>query len=282
MGKALKPFVVIVFLLSLVAVGLEVMIFQKREEFKGRMVKLERTTVEVARHLEIEDFRPDRLQDFEQMDGALRQVATMANDQVERRKREETEHEATRQTLATTQAELSDERAEHARTRNTLQETRETLAQRETELREARTQIASLEGDIRRLNTEIDEKNLEIARLNEEAEAQARELQLAQNAAQTWQRRFEAERDRRLGERARGPAQEVSGSVLLIDPEWRFVILSLGTEHGLAEGVEMLVSRDEEFVGRVRVSAVERNLSVADIVGAINVRTGDEVISPGS
>jgi len=278
MGKALKPFVVIVFLLSLVALGLQIFIFREKEVFKGRMVKLEENAVLVARNLEFEAFQKDRLKDFTQMDGALGQLAAAAQTKTQVLHETTATLETTRATLAQRETELSNTRAELAQTQQTLQDTRDSLAQREGELRDERANVARLTGDVQRLTAEVDQKNLEIVGLREADQAQKNQI-----ATLVTQNENHRETIRRLRD-GQGRSQVANltstGTVLLIDSEWRFVVLSIGSESGLRDGVELLVSRGEEFIGRVVVTAVEKNVAVADVVGNIVLRTGDEVMSP--
>ena len=54
--------------------------------------------------------------------------------------------------------------------------------------------------------------------------------------------------------------------VNLSDPKWGFVILGAGSEQGMIQRAELLVSRNGKLVAKVRVRRVEKDRSIADLV----------------
>jgi cell shape-determining protein MreC len=94
-------------------------------------------------------------------------------------------------------------------------------------------------------------------------------------------RRIKRERDA-SGEisRFRLPA-DLSTKVLVVDPKWHFVVLDAGEDQGVLERGELLVSRGGKLVGKVRVSRVERNRCVADVMDGwdlAELMEGDQAI----
>lgn len=74
----------------------------------------------------------------------------------------------------------------------------------------------------------------------------------------------------------------LKGKVMAVDAKWEFVVLDIGTDQGAVEDGEMLVSRGGKLVAKVKLTSVQRNRSIANIIpewkqGEIN--TGDQVIS---
>ena len=59
---------------------------------------------------------------------------------------------------------------------------------------------------------------------------------------------------------------ELRGRVLAYDPKWRFVVLDAGKEQGVLPKGELLVSRNGQLVGKVKVSTVEKSRSVASLM----------------
>lgn len=71
----------------------------------------------------------------------------------------------------------------------------------------------------------------------------------------------------------------LEGRILAVNPAWNFVVLNIGDKNGVASNSEMLVKRGNQLVGKVRITSVEPSTSIADIV-ASSVPQGTS-ISPG-
>jgi len=73
----------------------------------------------------------------------------------------------------------------------------------------------------------------------------------------------------------------LKGTVLVVDPKWNFVVLSVGVDQGVLERGELLVNRNGKLVAKVRVSSVQKGSSVANVVPGWQlgeVMEGDVVI----
>jgi hypothetical protein len=69
--------------------------------------------------------------------------------------------------------------------------------------------------------------------------------------------------------------------VLAFDPKWRFIVLDAGEEQGVLAQGEVLISRQGKLVGRAKVSRVEKQRCVANLVPGWEfgeVAEGDVVI----
>ena len=74
---------------------------------------------------------------------------------------------------------------------------------------------------------------------------------------------------------------DLSTKVLVVDPKWHFVVLDAGEDQGVLERGELLVSRGGKLVAKVRVSRVERNRCVANVMDGWNLAElmeGDQAI----
>jgi chromosome segregation ATPase len=58
----------------------------------------------------------------------------------------------------------------------------------------------------------------------------------------------------------------LTGKVNVSDPKWGFVILDAGSEKGMLDRAELLVSRNGKLVGKVKIRRVERERSFADLL----------------
>lgn len=73
----------------------------------------------------------------------------------------------------------------------------------------------------------------------------------------------------------------LKGKIVAVDPKFDFVVLDIGGNQGVAEGGKMLVNRDGKLVAKVRITRVEPNRSIANIMPdwkQEEVLEGDQVI----
>jgi hypothetical protein len=73
------------------------------------------------------------------------------------------------------------------------------------------------------------------------------------------------------------------GRVVAVDPKYNFVVLNIGEKQGVVEDGRLLVSRNGKFVGKVRVTRVTPDQSIANIMSdwqqpEAEVMEGDQVI----
>jgi len=70
------------------------------------------------------------------------------------------------------------------------------------------------------------------------------------------------------------------GKVVVTDPKWDFVVLNVGEDQGVLENGELLVSRDGKLVAKVKITSVQKNQSIGNILpGKLGeVLEGDKVI----
>jgi hypothetical protein len=73
----------------------------------------------------------------------------------------------------------------------------------------------------------------------------------------------------------------IHGRILAADPKWNFVVLNIGDDHELKEHGELLVNRNGKLVAKVRVTSVQKDRSIANVVPGWSigeVLEGDHVI----
>lgn len=58
----------------------------------------------------------------------------------------------------------------------------------------------------------------------------------------------------------------LKGKVVAVDPKWDFVVLDIGEQDGLVPRGEMLVNRSGKLVAKIRVTNVETNRAIANIL----------------
>jgi hypothetical protein len=76
------------------------------------------------------------------------------------------------------------------------------------------------------------------------------------------------------------PAQ-LSGKILVTDPKWDFVVLNVGEDQGVLPDGEFLVSREGKLVAKVKVTSIQQNRCIANVMPGWKlgeVLEGDQII----
>jgi len=58
----------------------------------------------------------------------------------------------------------------------------------------------------------------------------------------------------------------IRGKVMVSDPKWNFVVVNVGSDQNVQELGELLVNRNGKLVAKVRISSVQKDRSVANVV----------------
>jgi DNA repair exonuclease SbcCD ATPase subunit len=58
----------------------------------------------------------------------------------------------------------------------------------------------------------------------------------------------------------------IKGKVLAVDPKWEFIVLDVGAQQGAQVRGELLISRQGKLVAKVKLTSVEANRSIANVV----------------
>jgi regulator of replication initiation timing len=185
-------------------------------------------------------------------------------------------------------AELGEARAESDKAKEAVAAAQEQAATAQAEIEQLKqdneakdTRIAELEGQgpSPEAAPGAEEITMMQARLSE-LETVNQQLQ-DQNTALSTQIAELKRRDE--GRQKMQMRQGLSGTILAVNQAWNFVVLSLGDRQGVVPNAEMLVQRDGQYLGKVRVTSVEPSTSIADILvrtvpRGLSVMPGDRVI----
>jgi hypothetical protein len=137
--------------------------------------------------------------------------------------------------------------------------------------------VADLQSQVDDLRRQLDSAEKEKAFLSEKLQ----DIQDRADQPKEGKKRREAVREpapRRTGLR---------GTILAVNQAYNFVVLNLGTRHGVESNAEMLVLRDGALVGKIRISSVEPATAIGDIItGSLargaQMQPGDNVIYAGT
>ncbi len=58
----------------------------------------------------------------------------------------------------------------------------------------------------------------------------------------------------------------LKGSILVVDPKWNFVVLDIGEKQGVLRDGIMLVHRDSKLIGKVKITSVMPDRSIANVL----------------
>lgn len=172
-----------------------------------------------------------------------------------------------------------------------LQATGERLAEQEKRANQVSEELTKVTGERNDAQTELSSwkalgvtvaeiKNfkVDLAKVNEERTAFADEnkVLLRQNSE------LKNQLARYTGPDPDPPMKAgLTGKVLVVDPKYDFVVLDVGGNQGVVENGKLLVNRDGKLVGRLRITKVEPNRSIANIMTdwkQADVMEGDQVV----
>ena len=76
-------------------------------------------------------------------------------------------------------------------------------------------------------------------------------------------------------------SMSLSGRILAVNPTWNFVILDLGKNDQVVEGLTMVIYRGEKMIGKIKTVTVDAQTFVADVLPgtpATAIEVGDQVV----
>jgi chromosome segregation ATPase len=209
--------------------------------------------------------------------GAAREEPAKVADAENRAAKAEAELAQIQKEKADLQAKLDEDQKEIASLQKRTEETENNPNALAGDSHAATAPPADLQSQLDDLRRQLDSAEKEKAFLSEK-------LQDAQDRAdqpKEGKKRREAVREsapRRTGLR---------GTILAVNQAYNFVVLNLGTRHGVESNAEMLVLRDGALIGKIRISSVEPATAIGDIItnsvarGA-QMQPGDNVIYAGT
>jgi hypothetical protein len=190
-------------------------------------------------------------------------------------------------------------------TQTALDETRKTLADTQTQLSAANTKLNDLTAKADKLQSDLTAalKELSDAKIDldiyrsvfptttaavnagKEVKAMQERVDVVEDEKKVLQRqlvRVNAELDvYRNPDRPIPLPASLIGRVLVADPKWDFVILNVGADQGALSRGEMLVNREGHLVAKVRITSVQKDRCIANVLPGWklgDVLEGDQVI----
>ncbi len=304
MGKLLRVLVVVIFFLSIVALVLGIVLFQKRETLKGHVLSLAKNVAALAPFIEAEQAEDLTAKDNPMMTNILRESDLLDYKPDPKNPGAPTVMEkAMRDLLGRVQNQLShlnDTRDALSRRNREYEEATNTIARLENNIQQLQsekaaleTQVASLQKDLANKKSKIDELNARteelqatlddmkdrIARLNDTIKDKEDTIRAQERTIEDLRRRMAQTGPDVPHEKV---PQGHKGKVILVNHEWNFVVLSLAPKAAVSIGIPLTVHRGEQLVGKVRVADFndQYRLAIADILldwKQLEAEVGDNV-----
>lgn len=218
-------------------------------------------------------------------------------------------HNKTKETLKATQAELETTKGDLEATRAKLVTSEMDLAKTKTDLDATKTSLTMKEQELAAIKTELEKiggsaKIEELGKQISELIAKTKDQEVKigtlekekielTNAVASLEGTVKAKEDKiaqdtvKINRWEQGFIQKgTRGRVMAVNPGWGFAVLSIGDKQGAAANKIMIVGRGGQAIGKVKITSVETNQSIADIIPGSFVKgsyvePGDEVIFTG-
>jgi len=158
-----------------------------------------------------------------------------------------------------------------------LDNTKAKLSEQQTRGNQLQTELTKVTGDRNEAQQELSAwratgvnpdqiraLRTEATKLSEERDAIAGENKILLRE----KGRLEARLSKYEGDEEKDPPMPpgLKGKVLAVDPKYEFVVLDVGGNQGAVERGKLLVSREGKLVGAVRITRVEPDRSIANII----------------
>lgn len=291
MAKMLKPLVVIVLLLSIAALCIQgLVLFPKRTLIKERTQKLEGGVERLVGTLKgstslLSDeaksaakFSPANLkigskEELLRLDTELNNANAIANAVLQGWNDTKVDLENTRQDLENTRAELETTKAQLEDARTQIVQLNETLRAKDQELVEKSNLITGLQDEKATLEAQLTDLNAQLATLQE----QIAQLEEERNSLDAQLKKCEGAMDPLNNTLPVG----TTANIIYANGEWNFVVIDIGSNEGALAGAEMIIHREDTMIGKIRISMVRDNVSIAEILPEFQkdtVKEGDNVL----
>jgi uncharacterized coiled-coil DUF342 family protein len=204
----------------------------------------------------------ESIKDYASMDGPLNQLSAEALNTFNTLVQTSNDLVQTRTELASTKEKLTQTETALEQTKQEVETLKTTVAEKETEISSLNTKLTASEAEKTQLKSQIDDLNNQLAKTKEELDDTKDKL------ATTEQDVITLKNELHLAKGTTEPLRRgLTGRIMLVNPEWEFCVLNIGSDAGLVPNAEMLVHREDKLIGKVKIGIVKRNMAVADIMG---------------
>lgn len=287
MAKLLKPLVVIVLLLGIVALCIQaIVLFPKRTLIKERTQKLETGVGTVVSTLKsslpeetqnalpfsVSRLKIDVKEDLLVLGRELDKANLVAKAVLQGWDDTKTDLENTRQDLENTRAELENTKAQLEDARTEIVQLNDTIRAKNEELDEKSNLIATLEDEKSGLEDQVADLTTQVETLQDDLASMEEE----KNAIQLQLEKCDKELNKNIT-----MIPGTTAKIVYANADWNFVIIDIGSNQGAESTAEMIIYRGDNMVGKIRISAVRDNVSIAEVITDFQqdtIKEGDYVL----
>ena len=290
MAKLLKPLVVIVLLVSIAALVIQAaVLFPKRTLIKERTQKLENGLDRVVGTLKgpqsllsdeakgqaafsVNNLKIDNKIDLPRIDSELNRANQVATAVLEGWQFTQTDLENTRQDLENTRAELESTKSQLEDARTQIVQLNETIRAKDQELEEKSNVIAGLEDEKASLTAQVADLNAQIAGLQDQVAQLEEDKSVLEVQLEKCDKELHKEITMKPG---------TTGTIVYANKDWNFVVIDIGSDAGVQATAEMIVHRNDDMIGKIKISAVRDNVAIAEVLPdyqKATVKEGDDVL----
>jgi DNA repair exonuclease SbcCD ATPase subunit len=271
-----KAFIVLAILGSLATAGGGFFLAQKKSGYAGQLAQVESSMRAPGFPVKyVEDFKSNSAEPA----ASIAKVGEVYDKAVEELNTANTSLTETKSTLSDSQAKVSQLTTEVTSAKKELEEKVAALSTAEEQLKSSSEELAKMKDELggRVLGDVLAESRMTKEKLEVlESEKTLIEDTLMQKQAQI----EEFKKLDRLREAKAAPL-ELSGKVVALNKAWNFVVLDVGEQNQLVEGVDLTVYRGDSLIGKVRTVSVDAETAIADILpewSKSEIQVGDQVL----
>jgi predicted RNase H-like nuclease (RuvC/YqgF family) len=273
-------------LLAIAAVCIQAFVlFPKRTLIKERTQKLEGGVSRVVATLKgslpedtqkavpfsASNLKIGAVEEFNRLDAELNRANAVAGAVLQGWDDTKVDLENTRQDLENTRAELENTRIQLEDARTQIVQLTDTIRSKDQELADKDRQIGNLEDDKSSLETQVADLNSRIATMQDQmAQLEEEKIMLESLLAKCEGERGEVKM-----------TAGTSGKIVYVNSDWNFVVIDIGSNGGAQINAEMIAHRGDQMLGKIRISAVRENVSIAEVLPEFQtaeIKEGDDVL----
>ena len=200
--------------------------------------------------------------------------------------------------LTKTKKDLAATTAQLDQTKKDLASTKKDLATAQTSVTDLKKQMDTLQGNLANTEKDLSDAKIQLEMYKQAFPTPQQALSVAKDMKALQDKMDAVEDEKKVLQRQltrvqnelniyKDPTRHVElpsslvGKVLVTDPKWDFVVLNVGEDQGALDNGELLVSRDGKLVAKVKITSVQKDRSIANILPGSKlgeVLEGDKVI----
>ncbi|MDD5261180.1 MAG: hypothetical protein PHD76_04955 [Methylacidiphilales bacterium] len=194
--------------------------------------------------------------------------------------------DATQAKLTESTGQLSESQSQVQKLTTEVTSTKKDLESKTTQLTETTTNLQAAQTELKDFKDQLGGRKLsdildELKKTTEDSKVLSAEKKIIEDSLA--KSTAELKKYQELEQLAKNHAapMDLSGKVVAINKSWNFVVLDLGKDNKLNEGIDLAVYRGDQLIGKVRTVSVDATTAIADILPdwtKTEIQVGDKVL----